>query len=191
MGIIGYGAIGRELARQANALGLRVLAANSSGERTPFRSYALPGIGDLQAEIPDKIYATAQMFDMLPACDYVVAVAPLTSQTNHLISVSAFDKMKPTAFFFNVGRGPVVDESALIDALHQGKIAGAGLDVFEEEPLPASSSLWQMDNVIISPHVSGFNPLYDERASDVFAENLRRYLKGETLLNLVNKARGY
>ncbi len=191
LGIIGYGAIGRELARQAKALGMRVLAVNSSGKRTPFRGYSIPDVGDPQAEIPDEIYATQQMLDILPECDYVVAAAPLTSQTHYLISVSAFEKMKPTAFFFNVGRGPVVDEAALIEALQQGKIAGAGLDVFEKEPLPADSPLWAMDNVIISPHVSGFTPLYDERATDVFAENLRRYLKGETLLNLVNKERGY
>jgi phosphoglycerate dehydrogenase-like enzyme len=101
--------------------------------------------------------------------------------------------MKQTAFFFNLGRGAVVDETALLDALRQGQIAGAGLDVFETEPLPPASPLWQLDaeRVIISPHVAGFSPKYDERASDLFAENLRRYLAGKPLLNLVERERGY
>jgi phosphoglycerate dehydrogenase-like enzyme len=99
--------------------------------------------------------------------------------------------MKESAFFFNLGRGSVVDETALVEALRQGQIAGAGLDVYEQEPLSSDSPLWQMENVLISPHVSGFTPKYDERASDLFAENLRRYLADEPLLNLVERERGY
>ena len=99
--------------------------------------------------------------------------------------------MKPSAYLVTVSRGGTVDEGALIKALREGWIAGAGLDVFEEEPLPSDSPFYGLENVILSPHVSGFTLRYDERASDLFAENLRRYLTGEPLLNLVDKARGY
>jgi len=191
VGLVGYGAIARELARQAQNLGLRVLAANRSGQRRLHQGYREPGIGDPQARIPEKIYPSAALLAMLAECDYVVVLAPLTSETRHLMDAPAFEAMKPGAFFFNLARGGLVDETALVEALRQGEIAGAGLDVFEEEPLPADSPLWQMENVIISPHVSGFTPKYDERASDLFAENLRRYLAGEPLLNLVDRERGY
>ncbi len=99
--------------------------------------------------------------------------------------------MKPSAYLVNVGRGKLVDEGALIEALRKGRIGGAGLDVFEVEPLSAGSPLWKMENVIISPHVLGFSVHYDRRAIDLFVDNLRRYLDGRPLLNLVNKAHGY
>ena len=193
LGVVGYGAVGRELARQAQMLGMRVLALNSSGQRQPHTGYSEPGLGDPLAAIPAEIYPTQALPDMLPECDFVVALMPLTPATHHLFGAEAFARMKQTAFFFNLGRGGVVDEAALIDALRRNQIAGAGLDVFEQEPLPADSPLWQMDpeQVIISPHVSGFSPAYDERASDLLAENLRRYLAGEPLLNLVERERGY
>jgi phosphoglycerate dehydrogenase-like enzyme len=193
LGIVGYGAIGRELARQGQALGMWVLATNRSGQRRPYPGYNEPGLGDPEAIIPAEIYPTTALLDMLPQCDYVVALMPLTPASRHLFGVEAFAHMKQTAFFFNLGRGAVVDETALIDALRQGQIAGAGLDVFETEPLPPESLLWQMDaeHVIISPHTAGFSLKYDERASDLFAENLRRYLAGEPLLNLVERERGY
>jgi phosphoglycerate dehydrogenase-like enzyme len=191
LGLVGYGAIARELARQAQALGMRVLATNRSGQRRPYRGFSEAGVGDPEALIPEEIYPTAQLPSMLAQSDYVVVLAPLTSETRHLIDAVAFEVMKPAAFFFNLARGGLVDETALVEALSQGEIAGAGLDVFEAEPLPADSPLWQLENVIISPHVSGFTPRYDERASDLFAENLGRYLAGEPLLNLVDRERGY
>ena len=170
---------------------MRVLAVNRSGQRIKDKGYAIPGTGDPEAAIPEKIYPVGDLVDMLPLCDYVVLLTPLTPHNHHLFDARAFGSMKPTAFFFNLGRGPVVDEAALIEALQQGKIAGAGLDVFEQEPLPQNSPLWQLENVIIFPHVGGFTPLYDERASDLFAENLRRYVAGQPLLNLVERERGY
>lgn len=191
LGIIGYGAIGRELARLASTFGMRVLAVNNSGQRRPFSGYSEPGIGDPAAAIPEEIYPTDRLLEMLPRCDYVVALAPLTSQTRHLINRQALAAMKPTAYLFNMGRGALIDEAALVDALQQHVIAGAGLDVFETEPLPVDSLLWALDNAIISPHVAGFSPHYDERASNLFTENLHRYLNNEPLLNLVNKTRGY
>jgi len=191
LGLVGYGAIARELARQAQALGMRVLATNRSGQRRPYRGFSEAGVGDPEALIPEEIYPTAQLPSMLAQSDYVVVLAPLTSETRHLIDAVAFEAMKPAAFFFNLARGGLVDETAMIEALQQDQIAGAGLDVFQEEPLPADSPLWQLENVIVSPHVSGFTPRYDDRASDLFAENLGRYLGGEPLLNLVDRESGY
>lgn len=191
LGIVGYGAIGRELARQTRAMGMRVLAVNRSGQRRRYEGFSEPGIGDPEATIPEQIYPTGRLFEMLPHCDYVVILAPLTPETHHLFGARAFACMKATAFLFNLARGGLVDEAALVEALGRGQIAGAGLDVFEKEPLPSDSPLWRMENVIISPHVSGFTPKYDDRATDLFAENLGRYLAGELLLNQVDRERGY
>ena len=99
--------------------------------------------------------------------------------------------MKPTAYLVNIARGPIIDEGAVVQALREEWIAGAGLDVFEQEPLPSDSPLWDLENALISPHVAGFTPRYDERAAAVFAKNLARYLEGEPLLNLVDKSAGY
>jgi len=123
--------------------------------------------------------------------DFVVVTLPSTPQTNHLIDKEMLKAMKPDSFLINVGRGSVIDEKALEKALRKGWIGGTGLDVFETEPLPEDSPLWHMENVILTPHVSGFTPEYDNRATDLFAENLRRYLAGETLLNLVERELGY
>jgi D-2-hydroxyacid dehydrogenase (NADP+) len=121
----------------------------------------------------------------------VVVTLPLTEKTHHLFDEELLKEMKPNAFLINVGRGSLIDEKALVKALKKGWIAGAGLDVFEEEPLAADSPLWSMENVILTPHISGFTPYYDQRAVDLFAENLRRYLAGEPLLNRVNREVGY
>ena len=128
---------------------------------------------------------------MRAECDFVVISLPLTPETKGLIGEDELQAMKPNAYLVNISRGGIVDEPALIKALQEGWIAGAGLDVFQKEPLPPDSPLYDLDNVILSPHVAGFSPHYDERASDLFAENLRRYLVGEDLLNLVDKEAGY
>ena len=124
---------------------------------------------------------------MVTECDYVVITVPLTTKTHHLVNEVMLREMKPSCVLINVGRGAIVNEDDLVKALKKGWIAGAGLDVFETEPLPAESPLWSMDNVILSPHVGGFTPHYDERVTDLFAENLRRYLAGDHLLNQVNR----
>lgn len=191
LGIIGYGAIGGEIARQADALGMRVLGLNTDGTRRVLESYVEPGTGDPEMRIPEQMYARADLAAMLAECDHVVALAPLTPATRHMIDAQAFASMKQTAYFYNFGRGPIVDETALISALEQGDIAGAGLDVFEQEPLPADSPLWGMPNVIISPHVGGSRSDYTDRAIDVFAYNLQRYLDNEPLVNAVDRKRGY
>ena len=120
---------------------------------------------------------------MVKECDYVVLTVPLTPQTRHIVNEDIIDTMQETAVLINVSRGGVVDEEALISALAAKKIRGAALDVFQEEPLPTTSPLWNLENVIISPHISGNAASYHHKAADLFAENLQRYLDGEPLLN--------
>jgi phosphoglycerate dehydrogenase-like enzyme len=128
---------------------------------------------------------------MLPECDYVVLIVPYTEESHHMIDEPALRAMKPGAVLVNIARGGVVDEPALIRALQEGWIAGAALDVFEDEPLPPESPLWDMRNVIISPHVAGFTPHYHERVMGIFSENLRRFLSGQPLLNRCDRTAGY
>ncbi len=191
LGIVGYGSIGREIARLAKAFGMTILVSKRDARHVKDKGFSLPGTGDPEGALPDRIYPGEALRSMLADCDYVVLTLPLTRQTRHLFDETVFKEMKPTAFLINVGRGSLINEKDLIKALKKGWIAGAGLDVFETEPLPESSPLWSMDNVILTPHISGFTPFYDERATDLFAANLRRYLAGEPLLNLVNRERGY
>jgi phosphoglycerate dehydrogenase-like enzyme len=190
VGVIGYGSIGRQVGHLARALGMRVLGVHHGGGQSP-ASYELPELArDPEAE-PERLYTPDQLFNALAECDYIVLAVPYTSATHHLINQAALQVMKPSAVLINIARGAVVDELALVRGLREGWIAGAALDVFEEEPLPQESPLWQMDNVIISPHVAGFTPHYDDRATALFAENLRRYVSGEPLLNRVDRGREY
>jgi phosphoglycerate dehydrogenase-like enzyme len=191
VGIVGYGSVGREVARLADAFGMVVLAMKHDLRHLAQQGYILPGTGDPGADIPARIYPVAALHSFLGECDYVVIAVPLTDATRNLIDAAALDAMKPTAMLINVARGGIVDEKALVDALKKNKIGWAALDVFAEEPLPADSPLWGLPNVVISPHVSGFTPQYDERATDLFAENLRRFVVGEGLMNVVDRERGY
>jgi phosphoglycerate dehydrogenase-like enzyme len=191
LGILGYGSIGREIARLAKPFGMKILVTKRDARRLEDHEYAVPGTGDPLAELPDRIYPAEATRSMLGECDYVVITLPLTAKTHHLLNEEMLKAMKPSAFLVNVGRGNIIEEPALVKALKKGWLAGAGLDVFETEPLPANSPLWGMENVILSPHVSGMTPAYDERATDLFAANLRRFLTGERLMNLVERERGY
>jgi phosphoglycerate dehydrogenase-like enzyme len=191
VGIVGYGSIGREVARLARAFGMRVQATKRDVARTGDTGWRLPGIGDATAEHVDRLHPADALHDMLSECDYAVLTVPLTPETHHLIGEPELKRMKPDAAMINVSRGGVIDEAALVEALRAGTIRGAALDVFEQEPLPASSPLWSLPNVILSPHVSGFTFAYDERAMALFAENLRRYVNGEELLNRVDLGKGY
>ncbi len=180
VGVVGMGRIGTEVARLSRAAGCRVLAIRRSAqERRPGRSRA------------DEVLPPSDLPYLLSESDYVVLAVPLTRQTRHLIGRDELRAMKPAAVLINIARGAVVDEEALVQALKEGWIGGAGLDVFEREPLPEDSELWGLENVILTPHISGGTELYFERAVPIFCENLRRYLKGRPLRNVVDPRRGY
>jgi len=192
VGIVGYGSIGRELARLCDALGMTVLAAKHDVMHPEEKlAYRQEGTGDPSGEIPRRIYPMQAVASMAKECDYLVVLTPLTPQTYHLINETVLAAMKKSAVLINVSRGDVVDEAALISALAAERIRGAGLDVFSEEPLPKSSPLWNLDNVILTPHRAGVTANYDTRAANVFIENLHRYVENRPLLNTFNRERGY
>jgi phosphoglycerate dehydrogenase-like enzyme len=192
LGLIGYGSIGRELARIAKtAFAMTVLTCKRDPSRRRDPGYCRPGTGDPDGVLPDAWFGPDGLHEVLARSDVVVMCAPLTSETRQMFDAKAFAAMKPSAYFINVGRGGSVDEAALVQALKDGGIAGAAIDVFAQEPPPADHPLYALDNVIVSPHVSGFLPTYDDSCTDLFVQNLRRYLKGEPLLNLVDRATGY
>lgn len=178
-GIVGMGAIGSEIARRARAMEMRVIAIR--------RSVAARTTDSLAHEL----LPPADLLYLLGQSDYVVLTTPLTAETRGLIGARELAAMKPSAVLINVGRGAVVDERALIAALQDGRIAGAGLDVFEREPLPSDSPLWAMENVVITPHVSASSEHYNARVADIVCDNLRRYLAGQPLRNVVDLDRGY
>jgi len=178
LGIVGYGHIGQEVARLALAFGMKVIAT---------KARVSPDLETGQVEL----LPATRLGDLLARSDYVVIAVPLTPETERLLGERELRAMKPTAILVNVSRGRVIDEAALIRALQEGWIAGAALDVFEKEPLPPDSPLWDMENVIVTPHIAGSHERYNERATALFCENLRRYLAGQPLLNLVDKKRGY
>jgi D-2-hydroxyacid dehydrogenase (NADP+) len=180
LGIAGFGRIGEALACRARAFGMRIVASK--------RNTATRYDGSITL---DALYSADQLPEMLAESDHVCVAIPLTPNTHHLFDSDLIAHMKPGAYFYNVSRGKLVDEAALIAALREGRLAGAGLDVFETEPLPAESPLWGMENVIITPHVAGLTPHYFTRAAALFADNLERYLAGEPLENLYDAERGY
>lgn len=191
LGVVGYGSIGRETARIAKqGFGMRVLALTRGGDQRD-RGYHEPGVGDPEGQLPDVWFNRAQLHDLLAQSDFVLVGTPLTDATRNLIGEAELRAMKPTAFIVNIARGGIVSEAALVHALKENWIAGAGLDVFEKEPLPAESELWKLQNALIAPHVSAATPHYDDRVVELFSENLRRYLRGDELLNLVNREKGY
>jgi len=192
LGIIGYGSIGRELARIAKtAFGMTVLACKRDPSRREDDGYALPGTGDPQGVLPEAWFPPEKLSELLARSDAVVMCAPLTKDTERMIGKAELRTMKRSAYFVNVGRGATVDETALAEALSEKRIAGAAVDVFTQEPPAAGHPLYGLDNVIVSPHVSGFLASYDDKCVDLFAENLRRYLDGAPLLNLVDRLKGY
>lgn len=186
--LIGYGSIGREVARQLAAVGLRILAVKPRPELLVDTSYRVPGTGDPEGSIPDLVVGIDGLLEVVRDVDYLVLTLPLTAESRHLVDARVFAALRSTAWLINVSRGALVDEDALLDALRAGRLAGAVLDVFGEEPLPAGSPLWEAPNVTISPHVSGATNRFRD---DLFVENVRRYLAGEPLLNLVDPGRGY
>jgi phosphoglycerate dehydrogenase-like enzyme len=178
LGLIGVGSIGRRVARMASGLGMRVIAVREHAEKgTP------DGV--------EAIYALAEIDKLLAQSDFVVLAAPLLSATQGLMNADRLASMKPDAFLINVGRGPLVDERALAEVLRGRRIGGAALDVFEQEPLPSDSPLWDLDNLLITPHTAGLTDRLWDRHYELFSANLRRYLSGQPLLHVVDKEKGY
>src|SRR6185312_2437115 len=169
VGIVAHGDIGRAVARRAKAMGMRVLA---------LRRDPSPRAGD---EDVDRVYAADQLHTMLPLCDYVAVTAPLTAETTGMIGTREFELMKRTAVIMNVGRGPVIQESAMIEALETKRIRGAALDVFDVEPLPADSRLWDLENVLLTAHCADHVDGWVESAVVFFLEQFARWRKGEPL----------
>ncbi|MYE47363.1 MAG: D-2-hydroxyacid dehydrogenase [Chloroflexi bacterium] len=182
VGVVGMGAIGRECARLAKAIGCRVLAIRRSvTERGP-------------DDVADEVLPPRDLDELLTESDYVVLAMPLTGETRGMIGAEQLRTMgarDDRSYLINIARGEVVDEPALIEALREGVIAGAALDVFYQEPLPPDSPLWELDNVILTPHISGGNENYNEVATSIFCDNLRRYMAGESLRNIIDPDRGY
>jgi len=179
LGVVGYGEIGRAAAVRAHALGMKIHALR----RRPTLSDDDP--------IVEESFSIAQRAEMVAGVDYLLAAAPLTPESRGLIGEAELRAMKPTSVIMNVGRGPVIVESALIKALQEGWIRGAGLDVFDVEPLPSGHPFWTMENVLLSPHCADHTATWTDEALQFFLENFRRYTHGEPLLNLVDKKSGY
>lgn len=179
LGIVGLGSIGRRVAQLGRAFGMNILATRRSAT------------GEEQDPDVDRLYPMAQFHEVLRHSDYVVLAVPLTKETEHLIGEVELHMMRPNAYLINVARGRVIDEAALIRALREQWIAGAGLDVVEEEPLAADSPLFTLPNVVLTPHISGESVRYGERLTTLFADNLQRYRAGQPLRNQYDPERGY
>lgn len=180
LGIVGLGNIGRRIAQLGRAFGMRVLGARRSVQG---QGYQDPDV--------DQWFLPEQLHELLSLSDYVVLSVPLTRETEKLIGEAELRMMRRNAYLVNIARGRVIDEQALVRALREGWIAGAGLDVTEEEPLPSESPLYSMPNVILTPHISGISVHYETRLAALFADNLRRYRAGQPLQNRYDPSRGY
>ena len=191
VGIVGYGSIGREVARLLYSYGAKVLATKRDVMHPEEKGYVPEGLGDPQGNYFHRLYPNEALNGMLKECDFVVISPPLTPETQQLISTEQFAVMKPGVFLVNVSRGPVVDTDALVEAARSGKLGGAVLDVFDEEPLPAESPLWDAPNVVITPHIAGISKRNMDALVDLFVVNITRYLKGQELFNLIDPENGY
>jgi phosphoglycerate dehydrogenase-like enzyme len=186
--IVGYGGIGREIARLAAAHGMRVIAVKANPGVREDDGFRVPGTGDPDGSIPERIVGIETLRDVAASADYVSVTLPLTARSRGVVSRDVLSALPGHAWLVSTGRGPVVDETALAEILAAGGIGGAVLDVFGEEPLPATSPFWHLPNVVITPHVSGASTA---QLSGLVAENLRRFVAGEPLLNRVDPERGY
>jgi phosphoglycerate dehydrogenase-like enzyme len=179
MGILGYGSIGRACAHLAHAFGMKVLALRRKPQQSD---------GD---RLIDRVYPPEQMRELMSASDFVVVAAPLTETTRGMVGDAEIRAMKSTAIFINVGRGPVVNEPALIAALREKRIRGAALDVFDQEPLPDGHPFYSLENVLLSPHCADHTPGWIEGAVEFFLDNFDRFRNGKPLENIVDKQAGY
>jgi phosphoglycerate dehydrogenase-like enzyme len=175
--VIGMGAIGQEFASRAKALGMKVLAVRESPAK---------GTGGA-----DAVFSPTQLDEVLPQADYVLLCTPVTPSSERLMNQARLEKMKPDAYLINVARGNLVDEPALLRALKDRRIAGAALDVFNQEPLPQDSPFWSLDNLLITPHTAAVTEKLWERHYHLISDNLKRFVAGQPLLNEVDKQKGY
>jgi phosphoglycerate dehydrogenase-like enzyme len=178
--IVGLGRIGEAIAVRARPFGVRVVAVKHDPSTRHDAGVAV-----------DELLGMDALDEALARADHVCVTVPLTPATHHLIDARRIARLRAGAFVYNISRGAVIDEAALVLALRAGKLGGAGLDVFEEEPLPETSPLWDLDNVILTPHVAGVTPLYYQRTAALFADNLDRFLAGQPLANRYDPTRGY
>lgn len=177
LGLLGLGNIGLQVAKRASAFDMRILAVDPTQTEKP--------------DYVESLWKPDRLHEMLRQSDFVAICCPLTPETAGMMRAPEFGSMKPTAFLINIARGKIVDQAALIEALQTEAIAGAGLDAMDPEPLPPDSPLWEMENVIITPHHAGKSPKHRRRVFELFCENLRRFVAGEPLLNVVDKTKGY
>lgn len=191
VGIVGYGSVGREIARRLHPFGVTVLAAKRDASQPEDSGYAPEGLGDPNGDYFTRLYPIEALKGMLAECDFVVVALPLTAETRNMFNADIFRAMKPGAFLVNVARGEVINDVALEQALKNGQIGGAVLDVFAQEPLPSDSALWGLKNVIITPHVSGLSSHYMDDMVALFCENLSRYIEGKPLHNVIDVEKGY
>lgn len=203
IGILGYGSIGRQVGKVAKAMGMEVLAFTATSKETPEKKrdqgFIVPGTGDVAGEIPVEWYSGLEkenLHNFLKRdLDWLVVAVPLTDQTRHFLGKEEFkvlsqDGKKP-AYVTNIARGSIIDQPALVDALKDGTLSGAALDVTDPEPLPEDSELWGLENVVVTPHVSGNGAAYTERTFKVLEQNLQHREHGEKMINVVRRSRGY
>lgn len=174
--IVGLGSVGREIAKRAKCVGMKVLAVKRTITTELF---------------VDKLYAMDQLPNLLSAADFVVVTLPLTPKTRGMFNMEAFQLMKKSAYFINVARGAIVNQADLVSALRENLIRGAALDVFEEEPLPADSPLWDLPNLLVTPHIAAKSPYYIDRSLKLFIENLHKFLSRSEMINVIDKEKGY
>jgi phosphoglycerate dehydrogenase-like enzyme len=190
VGLWGYGGIGRETARLAKAMGMRVHALTRRGVSSRENTYRLPGVGDPDGTLPDRVFSAGQELEFLAGLDFLVLSLPQTPATTGLLGERELRALPRGAFILNPARGPIIQEQALLNALRNGWVAGAALDTHYQSPLPADHPLWRFPNVIITPHVSGSDqgPYYLDRVWDVLLQNVERFLAGRPLLNELTPA---
>lgn len=191
LGVVGYGAIGRETARIGAALGMSVLALKRNPQDHIDTAWNPRGVGDPEGKLPAAWFGPEGLTELLRASDFITVTLPSTKATRKMIGPNEIAAMRPHAYIVNIGRGDVIDQAALIEALRANQIGGAGLDVFEREPLEAESPLWDLENTILTPHMSGSFKGYNSSCCELFAENLSRFVKNQPLINVVNRELGY
>lgn len=191
VGLVGYGSINREIARLLQPFQVTILAAKRDLKQLKDDGYVPEGTGDPEGDLFTRLYPIQALHSMLKECDFVVLALPLTAATRNLFGQAEFAAMKSSAYFIELSRGGITDLDALKEALDKKVIAGAAVDVFPEEPLPTNSPLWKVPDLLISPHVGGVSPHYNNRAVDLFCTNIRRYLDKSPLYNRFDPEKGY